>query len=123
MKPIRIFLISILVSGFLQALPMAQAANCRTIQNLSDKLRKDLVLNKPFTKKLIDENMKYYELALKQPGCVSTNEYKIIVETTQGIQTNCKKDKKGTWEYKQNQALWNNNWEYQCKVIKKLKVK
>jgi hypothetical protein len=123
MKKFCALFASILLVGLFQSFPSAQASNCRTIQNLAEKLRLHLALNKPFTNQSIDDNTRYYQLALKAPNCVSSSEYKIIVETTKGIQSDCLKYKKGTWEYKQSQALWNNKWEYECKSIKKIKLK
>jgi hypothetical protein len=123
MKALRPLFALILIIGLFQYLPSAQASNCRTIQDLAGKLRLHLALSKPFTNQSIDDNTKYYQLALKAPNCVSSSEYKIIVETTKGIQSDCLKYKPGSWEYKQWQVLWNNKWEYQCKSIKKIKVK
>lgn len=104
------------------AITAVSAADCRTIQNLSEKLRKYLVLGRPYTNKTINENMTYYKLALKQPNCVSKSQYDEIVITTKGLQSDCLNFKKGTWEYTQSQVLWNNKWEYMCKQIKTLKV-
>jgi hypothetical protein len=123
MKTLRALFVSILLVSLFQYIPSAQASNCRTIQDLSEKLRLHLALNKPFTNQSIDDNTKYYQLALKTPSCVSSSQYKIIVDTTKGIQSDCLNYKKGTWEYQQSQALWNNKWEYQCKSIKKIKLK
>jgi hypothetical protein len=122
-KRLRILLVSFLLLGSFQFNSAAHASNCRTIQNLAAKLRIDLELSRPFTNKIIDDTTTYYQSAIKQPNCVSSSQYKIIVETTKDIQSDCLKFKKGSWEYKQTQVLWNNKWEYQCKSIKKIKVK
>jgi len=104
------------------AITPVSAANCRTIQNLSEKLRQELVLGRPYTNKTINENMTYYRLALKQPNCVSKSQYDEIVFTTKGLQADCMNFKKGSWEYTQSQVLWYNKWEYMCKQIRKIKV-
>jgi hypothetical protein len=104
------------------AITPVSAADCRTIQNLSEKLRKYVVLGRPYTNKTINENMTYYKLALKQPNCVSKSQYDEIIVTTKGLQADCLNFKKGTWEYTQSQVLWYNKWEYMCKQIRKIKV-
>ena len=100
----------------------ANAVSCRTIQNLEESLRLVLVAGTPYTNKIIDDNMKFYRNLLSQPECVSQSTYENTLSTTRNIQSDCKKFRKGSWEYKQMQVLWYNKWDYMCKQIVKIKV-
>jgi hypothetical protein len=121
MRKILLLLIFLNLNIFV-APSVANAVSCRTIQNLEESLRLFQVTGKPYTNKTIDDNMKYYKYLLSQPECVSQSTYDTTITTTKGIQSDCKKFRKGSWEYKQMQVIWYNKWDYMCKQIVKIKV-